>query len=80
MVNFALSKKMDAYYIAIILINRIINSYNYKLHAQSKNYAYTPSVKKTRHHTLGHNFTNYYPIFKFFSLADSVVNLQQIDV
>ena len=42
MVNFALNKKMDAYYIAIILINRIINSYNYKLHAQSKNYAYTP--------------------------------------
>jgi len=36
--------------------------------------------KKTRHHTLGHNFTNYYPIFKFFSLADSAVNLQQIDV
>ena len=22
--------------------------------------------KKTRHPTLGHNFTNYYPIFKFF--------------
>jgi len=36
----------------------------------------TPSVKKTRRQTLGHNFTNYYPIFKFFSLADSVVNLQ----
>jgi len=33
--------------------------------------------KKTRHKTLGHNFTNYYPIFKIFSLADSVVNLQQ---
>jgi len=37
---------------------------------------YTVS-QKTRHQTLGHNFTNYYPIFKFFSLADSVVNLQQ---
>ena len=37
-------------------------------------------VKKTRHQTLGHNFTNYYPIFKIFSLADSVVNLQQIRV
>ena len=36
--------------------------------------------KKTRHQTLGHNFTNYYPIFKIFSLADSVVNLQQIHV
>ena len=36
--------------------------------------------KKTRHQTLGHNFTNYYPIFKNFSLADSVVNLQQIHV
>ena len=24
------------------------------------------------------NFTNYYPIFKFFLLADSAVNLQQI--
>jgi len=34
--------------------------------------------KKTRHQAIGHNFTNYYPIFKIFSLADSVVNLQQI--
>ena len=40
----------------------------------------TPWVKKTRHQTLGHNFTNYYPIFKIFSLTDSVVNLQQIHV
>jgi len=38
----------------------------------------TPWVKKkTRHQTLSHNFTNYYPIFKIFSLKDSVVNLQQ---
>ena len=36
--------------------------------------------KKTRHQTLGHNFTNYYPIFKISSLADSAVNLQQIRV
>jgi len=36
--------------------------------------------KKTRHQTLGHNFTNYYPIFKIFSLPDSVVNLQQTHV
>ena len=36
---------------------------------------YTVS-QKTRHQTLGHNFTNYYPIFKIFSLTDSVVNLQ----
>ena len=36
--------------------------------------------KKTKHQTLSHNFINYYPIFKFFSLADSVVNLQQIHV
>jgi len=41
---------------------------------------YTPWVKKTRHQTLGHKFTNYYPIFKIFSLADLAVNLQQIDV
>ena len=41
---------------------------------------YTVSQKKTRHQTLGHNFTNYYPIFKIFSLADSVVNLQQAHV
>ena len=40
---------------------------------------YTVS-QKTRHQTLGHNFTNYYPIFKIFSLADSAVNLQQIPV
>jgi len=41
---------------------------------------YTVSQKKQRHQTLGHNFTNYYPIFQIFSLADSVVNLQQIRV
>ena len=40
----------------------------------------TVSQKKTGHQTLGHNFTNYYPIFKIFSLANSVVNLQQIHV
>jgi len=40
---------------------------------------YTVS-QKTRHQTLGHNFTNYYPIFKCFSLTDSVENLQQIPV
>jgi len=39
----------------------------------------TPWVKK-RHQTLGHNFTNYYPIFKIFSLSDSAVNLQQIPI
>ena len=38
---------------------------------------YTVS-QKTRHQTLGRNFTNYYPIFKLFSLANSAVNLQQI--
>ena len=38
---------------------------------------YTPWVKKTRHQALSHNFTNYYPILKIFSLKDSVVNLQQ---
>ena len=27
---------------------------------------YTVSQKKTRHQTLGHNFTKYYPIFKIF--------------
>ena len=41
---------------------------------------YTVSQKKTRHQTLGHNFTNYYPISKIFSLANSAVNLQQIHV
>ena len=40
---------------------------------------YTVS-QKTRHQTLSHNFTNYYPIFEIFSLADSVVNLQQTHV
>ena len=40
---------------------------------------YTVS-QKTRHQTLGHNFTNYYPIFKKFSLMDAVVNFQQIRV
>ena len=32
--------------------------------------------KKTRHQTLGHNFTNYYPIFKIFSLMDLVINFK----
>jgi len=41
---------------------------------------YTVSQKKQDTKTLGHNFTNYYPIFKIFSLADSAVNLQQIHV
>jgi len=41
-----------------------------------KKVTYTVS-QRTRHQTLGHNFTNYHPIFKLFSLADSVVNLQQ---
>ena len=36
--------------------------------------------KKTRHQTLGHNFTKYWPIFKIFSVADLAVNLQQIHV
>ena len=31
--------------------------------------------KKTRHQTLVHNFTKYLPIFKFFSMLDSVGNL-----
>jgi len=42
--------------------------------------ATTRESKKTRHQTLGHNLTNYYPIFKIFLLVDSVVNLQQIHV
>jgi len=41
---------------------------------------YIVSQKKTRHQTLGRNFANYYPSFKFFPLTDSVVNLQQIPV
>jgi len=35
---------------------------------------------KTRHQTLANNFTKYKPIFKLFSLIDSVVNLQQTRV
>jgi len=31
--------------------------------------------KKTRHQTLAHNFTKYWPIFKILSLLDSVGNL-----
>ena len=40
---------------------------------------YTPWVKKQDTKLLA-NFTKYYPIFKMFSQADSVVNLQQIRV
>ena len=35
---------------------------------------YTVS-QKTRHLTLAHNFTKYWPIFKILSLLDSVGNL-----
>jgi len=41
----------------------------------AKNKNYTVSQKNK---TFGHNFTNYYPIFKIFSPVNSVVNLQQI--
>ena len=43
----------------IICFNHFI-CYAQNIHRESK---------KTRPQTLGHNFTNYYPIFKFFSLA-----------
>jgi len=52
----------------------------YDAHMDNKNCQLHRESKKTRHQTLGHNFANYYPIFKIFSLADSVVNLQQIRV
>ena len=42
-------------------------------------FIYTVSQKNKTPHS-SHNFTNYYQIFKIFSLADSVVNLQQIRV
>jgi len=55
-----------------VLLSRLCNeSFCNALHRESK---------KTRHQTLGHNFSNYYPIFKIFSLSDSAVNLQQIRV
>jgi len=53
------------------LISALILVSNFLLHRESK---------KTRHQTLSHNFTNYYPIFKIFSLSDSAVNLQQTRV
>ena len=33
--------------------------------------------KKTRHYNIVHNFAKCWPIFKFFSLTDSLVNMQQ---
>ena len=38
---------------------------------------YLHRESKTRHPTLVHNFTKYWPIFKIRSLLDSVGNLQQ---
>ena len=52
----------------------------FTIRSNSQKFVSTPWVKKTRHQTLGYNFTNYYPIFKIFSLSNSVVNLQQIHV
>ena len=37
---------------------------------------YTVS-QKTRHQTLAHNFTKYWPIFKILSPLDSIGNLQE---
>jgi len=51
--------------------DRRIPSTKYSIHLESK---------KTRHQTFSNNFANYYPIFEFFSLADSAVNLQQTHV
>ena len=36
---------------------------------------YTVSQKKTRHQTLAHNFTKYWPILKILSALDSLGNL-----
>jgi len=47
------------------------NSWVISLHYESK---------KTRHLTLVHNFTKYWPIFKILSLLDSVGNLYQSHV
>jgi len=44
----------------------IMQPYTTQLHRESK---------KTRHLTLAHNFTKYWPIFKILSLLDSVGNL-----
>jgi len=33
--------------------------------------------KKTRHYNIVHNFAKSWPIFKFFSPTDSLVNMQQ---
>jgi len=67
--------------------SRLVLPFWYRLTQAWKRGRYTGVVavvhresKKTRHQTFGHNFTNYYPIVKIFSLADSVVNLQQIHV
>ena len=63
---------------SLLLLHRgIIESASW---AGSKTWLTTPWVKKTRHQTHSHNFTNYYAIFKNFSLSDSVVNLQQTRV
>jgi len=41
-------------------------------------HTYTPWVKKTRHLTLAHNFTKYWPIFQILSLLDSVGNCNKV--
>ena len=38
----------------------------YDAHMDNKNCQLHRESKKTRHQTLGHNFANYYPIFKIF--------------
>jgi len=38
---------------------------------------YTVSQNKTRHYNIVHNFAKCWPIFNFFSLTDSLVNMQQ---
>jgi len=49
----------------MIIINSLAWEYFFT-HKSTFGVYYTPWVKKTRHQTLGHNFTNHYTIFKIF--------------
>ena len=49
-----------------IAFYRVLQYKHFDVHRESK---------KTRHLTLAHNFTKYWPIFKILSLLDSVGNL-----
>jgi len=48
-----------------------------QFHTTSRQCSLYTVSQKTSHYNIVHNFAKCWPIFKFFSLANSLVNMQQ---